>query len=137
MAETTNAPAPAAAAQNTEATTTQPAPDGAAKDKKAPGFFDNPLLLVILAGVWIWFFYSMKKNKKRQAQRKEELNKLNKGDKVVTIGRVHGVITKSDEKTFTIKPDHSKDYTMTFDREALLRVEREDDKEGGKEEEGK
>jgi len=94
------------------------------------GFFDNPTLLIILVGIWVLFFFSWRKNKSKEReqreQREKELNTIGKGDKVVTIGRVHGVVVRTDEKTFTIKPDPNKDYTMTFDREALLRVVNKD-----------
>ncbi len=124
MAETTTPAAPAAApAQNAamEASTTQPVPKAEGAEAKKPAISWH--WFIILGAVWLWFLYSMKKNKKRQQQQKEEMNNLDKGDRVVTIGRVHGVVTKCDEKTFTIKPDNNKDFTMTFDREALLRNE--------------
>ncbi len=102
----------------------------AAEAKPQPGFFENPTILIILAGIWLLFLLSWRSGKKRERaareQREQELNGIVKGDKVVTIGRVHGVVVKTDEKTFTIKPDPNKDYTMTFDREALLRVLKKD-----------
>lgn len=109
-------------------------PNGKTAEEAPKSFFDNTTLLVLLAAVWVWFLFSMRKNKRRQQERQQELQKLCEGDHVVTIGRVHGIITKFDDKTFTIKPDHKKDYTMTFDREALLRVVREDEdgKDAGK-----
>ena len=104
--------------------------DGAPAAEAPKGFFDNPTLLIILVGIWVLFFFSWRKNKSKEReqreQREKELNTIGKGDKVVTIGRVHGVVVRTDEKTFTIKPDPNKDYTMTFDREALLRVVNKD-----------
>lgn len=128
--EATAPAAPAApatkAAPTIESGTVQPVPGKDGEQKQPESFFGSSTMLIILAAVWIWFIYSMRKNKKKQQQRQEEMQKLGKGDHVVTIGRVHGVVVKADEKTFTIKPDSSKDFTMTFDREALLRVERAD-----------
>lgn len=108
-----------AVATGSEATTTQPA-DGAAE--KAPSFFDSPLMLVGLGAVWIWLIYSMRKNKKKQKAAKEKLNEIKKGDKVVTIGRIHGEIVKLTEDTMTIKPDKKSDFTLTFDRTAIMSV---------------
>ena len=105
---------------STQATTAQPAKDAPAK--KSPGFFDSPLMLVALGAVWIWLIYSMRKNKKKQKAAKEKLNSINKGDKVVTIGRIHGEIVKLNDETFTIKPDKKSDFTLTFDRNAIMSV---------------
>ncbi len=104
----------------TTAGTTQPAA-GAAK-KNAGGFFDSPLMLVALGAVWIWLIYSMRKNKKKQKAAKEKLNNIKKGDKVVTIGRIHGEIVKLTDTTFTIKPDKKSDLTLTFDRGAVMSI---------------
>ena len=105
---------------STQATTAQPGKD--AQAKKAPGFFDSPLMLVILGAVWIWLIYSMRKNKKKQKKAKEKLNNISKGDKVVTIGRIHGEVVKLTEDTFTIKPDKKSDFTLTFDRNAIMSI---------------
>ena len=118
-----------ASAPVTQSAGTSQAQPGA-EAKPQPGFFDNPTLPLILVGIWVLFIFSWRNGKKKERaareQREQELNGIVKGDKVVTIGRVHGVVVKTDEKTFTIKPDPNKDYTMTFDREALLRVLKKD-----------
>ncbi len=107
-------------AQNAEATTAQPA-EGEAQ-KESPGFFDSPLMLVALGAVWIWLIWSMRKNKKKQKEAKAKLNDIKKGDKIVTIGRVHGEIVALTDATITIKPDKKSDYTLTFDRAAIMSV---------------
>lgn len=105
-----------------EAGTEQLAPGAAAEAKPQ----ENTTWMLILVGVWVLFFFFWRNNKKREKaqreKREQELNTIGKGDKVVTIGRIHGTVVRADEKTFTIKPDPNKDYTMTFDREALLRI---------------
>lgn len=143
MESTTATPAapaaPAAAPATTPALNSAPVQEAGSLQKEdaakpAPqgldGLFQNPTLLIILVGIWVLFFFSWRSNKRKERaqreQREQELNLIAKGDKVVTIGRVHGVVVKADEKTFTIKPDSNKDYTITFDREALLRVVKKD-----------
>ncbi len=118
-----------AVATGTDATTTQPA-DGA--EGASPSFFDSPMMLVGLGAVWIYLIYSMRKNKKKQKAAKEKLNELKKGNKIITIGRIHGTIVKLTDDTFTIKPDNKSDFTLTFDRSAIMTVIDENAKEGDK-----
>jgi preprotein translocase subunit YajC len=93
-----------------------------------PSLLNSPWFLVIIAAVWILFLWASRRSSKKQEQkRREELNAISKGDRVVTIGRMHGVVTAMTDKTFTVKPDPNKDYVMMFDREALLRVENKKD----------
>jgi preprotein translocase subunit YajC len=86
--------------------------------------FGGMWMLVVIIGVWVLFLWTSRKNsKKQQKKREEEINSLNKGAKVITIGRLHGTVVSTTDTTFTIRPDPAKDYTLTFDREALLRYE--------------
>jgi len=57
---------------------------------------------IILMGV-IFYFLLYRPQKKEQARRTEMLNSLKKGDRVVSIGGLHGTITALSEKTVTIK----------------------------------
>ncbi len=83
-------------------------------------FFSSPLFLIII-GVWVWVFFSTRKQKQKEAKRKEELDAIKKGDKVMTIGRMHGVVVGLTPETMTIKPDSKSATTITFDRVALLK----------------
>jgi preprotein translocase YajC subunit len=105
--------------------TEQPVLEGqVAEEQPQSSIWDNWLLWIVVA-MWVWFLFG---NKKRKAQREQEKkdrerrNALEKGDRVVTIGRMHGKVVAFTEKTVTIKPDDKSEYSMTFDREALLRV---------------
>lgn len=51
----------------------------------------------------IFYFMLYRPQKKEQKKRSEMLNSLKKGDKVVTIGGMYGVITAINEKTVTLK----------------------------------
>lgn len=92
--------------------------------QKAPSIFDNWLIWAV-AALWIWFLFGNKK--RRQARQNEKIEQerrgsLQKGDNIVTIGRVHGKVVSVNDKTVTIKVDPKSDYTLTFDREAIFRV---------------
>lgn len=57
---------------------------------------------IVLMGV-IFYFLLYRPQKKEQQRRTEMLNSLKKGDRIVTIGGVHGTITAITEKIVTIK----------------------------------
>jgi preprotein translocase subunit YajC len=101
-----------------------------------PSMLNSPWFLVAIAGIWMLFIWTSRRNSKKQEQkRREELGGIARGDRVVTIGRMHGVVVGTTDKTFTVRPDPNKDYQITFDREAVLRVEN-NKKDGDKEVEG-
>lgn len=57
---------------------------------------------IVLMGV-IFYFLLYRPQKKEQQRRNEMLNSLKKGDRVVTIGGVHGTITAITDKIVTVK----------------------------------
>ena len=86
--------------------------------------------------MWGWWLFT---NKKRKAQREEEKKEkerrenIRKGDRLVTIGRLHGVVSGLTDDTVIIKPDSKSDVTLTFDRQAIHRVMPRPGEEEGKE----
>ncbi|MBP2663690.1 MAG: yajC: preprotein translocase, YajC subunit [Firmicutes bacterium] len=57
---------------------------------------------IVLMGV-IFYFLLYRPQKKEQQRRKELLDSLKKGERIVTIGGLYGTITALSEKTVTIK----------------------------------
>ncbi len=107
-----------------DVTALEEAPVEPVQEAKAPSIWDNWLLFAVLA-LWIWYFFGNKKRKLAKAKEKQEQERrerLEKGDEIVTIGRMHATVTHVGEATVTVKPDPKSDYTMTFDRQAILRV---------------
>jgi len=119
----TGAPPSAAApaGENSQAADTEQKPAGPPpREPQWTDFFSSPLFLIIIA-VWVWVFFSARKQKQKDAKRKEELNQLKKGDKIITIGRMHGTVVGLTTETMTIKPDSKSATTITFDRGALFK----------------
>jgi preprotein translocase subunit YajC len=58
-----------------------------------------PLILIVLV---FYFFFIRPQMKKSKDQRKYR-EALKKGDKIITIGGIHGKIVEVQEKTFTIE----------------------------------
>lgn len=112
-----------AAGDNTHAVQ-EVAAEGQEAERPQSSIWDNWLLWVVVA-MWVWFLFGNKKRKAQRAQEKQERERresLQKGDKIVTIGRMHGKVVAFTDQTVTLKPDSKHEYTMTFDREAIYKV---------------
>ena len=72
----------------------------------APGAFGSfgfliPMLLVFV----IFYFLLIRPQKKEQQKTERMISQLQKGDKIITIGGIHGVVSSTKEKTIIIKVD--------------------------------
>lgn len=68
----------------------------------------------------IFYFLLIRPQQKKQRQRSTMLNALKKGDKVVTIGGLHGTIDAITDDTIVLKVN---DVTkLTFDRASINNV---------------
>lgn len=75
-----------------------------------------PFILMIV----LFYFLLIRPNQKRQKAIQEMQNNLQKGDKIVTIGGLHGIIDAIDEDKIVIKcGDGSR---LTYDRTAVREV---------------
>lgn len=80
-----------------------------------------PLLLIIV----IMYFFMIRPQNKKQKELQRMLDALKKGDKVVTIGGIHGVVThvNQDKKTVTVKVDEN--TKLEFTRSAISGLDEE------------
>lgn len=76
----------------------------------------SPLILMFL----VLYFLLIRPNQKRQKTRSEMLNKLKKGDKVVTIGGLHGTILEITDDNVVLRVNDT--TKMTFERSAVNSV---------------
>lgn len=75
--------------------------------------FIVPLVLMFA----VFYFLLIRPQKKKQATRNNMLNALQKGDKIVTIGGLHGTLLELSDDTVVIRVN---DVTkLTFDRNAI------------------
>ena len=101
----------------------QPAP---AQDS----IFSGPFIWILLLGFIAFQFIFSSKNRKRQQAEAEKLKALSKGDRVLTIGRMHGTVVALTDDTMTLKTDEKGINTLVFDRAALYKIlSRPDDKD--------
>ncbi|RCK77370.1 MAG: Preprotein translocase subunit YajC [Ignavibacteriae bacterium] len=60
-------------------------------------------LIMFAAIIAIFYFMIIRPQQKRQKERQKMLDSIQKGDKVITIGGVHGTVVGMDEKTVLIQ----------------------------------
>lgn len=75
-----------------------------------------PLLVMFV----LFYFLLIRPQQKRQKAVQTMQNELQKGDKIITIGGLHGIVDAIDEGTIVIKcGDGSR---LTYDRAAIREV---------------
>lgn len=62
-----------------------------------------PLVLIFI----VFYFLMIRPQQQREKKRKQMIAELKKGDKVITIGGVHGTIQQIDETSVLVQADSS------------------------------
>src|SRR5574344_553137 len=75
-----------------------------------------PLILIVL----IMYFFMIRPQNKKQKETEKMIAALKKGDKVVTIGGIHGVVSSTKEQTVVVKVDD--ETKIEFNRTAIATV---------------
>ncbi len=75
-----------------------------------------PLILLFV----IFYFLLIRPQQKQQKKRQEMLKSLKKGDRVVTIGGIHGVIKEIDDAMLSLRV--ADNLNLKFSRAAIDRV---------------
>lgn len=75
-----------------------------------------PLILIVV----IMYFFMIRPQSKKQKETQKMIDALKKGDKVVTIGGIHGTISLTKEKTVIVKVDDN--TKIEFNRTAIATV---------------
>jgi preprotein translocase subunit YajC len=83
----------------------------------------NPLLsfLPLVAIIAIFYFLILRPQNKKQKETQKMLAALKKGDRIVTIGGIHGVIQSVKESSVIVKVDEN--TKMEFNRGAISTIE--------------
>lgn len=80
------------------------------------GFVGLLLPLVLIFGVFYFFIY--RPQQKREEEHQQMVDNLEQGDKIVTVGGVHGTIQKIEEESVLAQVD-SKGTKLRFDKDAI------------------
>ena len=87
----------------------------------AAGGFGMLMPLVLIVG--IMYLFMIRPQQKKQKETQKMLDALKKGDKVVTIGGIHGTIASVKENTVLVKVDDN--TKIEFNRTAMATVANE------------
>ena len=74
-----------------------------------------------IAIIAIFYLFLIRPQNKKQKETEKMLAALKKGDKVVTIGGIHGVVSSVKEKTVVVKVDDN--CKMEFSRSAISGID--------------
>lgn len=82
------------------------------------------VLLPIILMLGVFYFLLIRPQKKQERVRKEMLRDLQKNDKVVTIGGIHGVVAsvRKEDEIVTLKVGESENVRLKFARSAISRI---------------
>lgn len=88
----------------------------------APAEGSNPLLtfLPLILIFVVFYFFIIRPQKKKEDTRKKMIEAVRKGDKVVTIGGVHGTVTQVDDASVLIQADAN--VKLRIDKNAIANV---------------
>lgn len=80
----------------------------------------TPTLIMFALIFVIFYFFIIRPQNKKQKETEKMIASLKKGDKVITIGGIHGTVTATKEQTVIIKVDDN--AKIEFNRTAISSV---------------
>lgn len=86
------------------------------------------IMLFVIIGL-LFYFLIIRPQKREQAQKQRMIASLEKGDRVVTIGGIHGTVAGIDQNRNTVTIDVGKNVKIEFSRNAISSVEKKGKKQ--------
>jgi len=77
-----------------------------------------PFLVLIL----VMYFLMIRPAQKKQKEVQNMQNNLQKGDKIITIGGMHGEVESFDQKHMYVRTEDADGAVLKFDRVALKEI---------------
>lgn len=81
------------------------------------------MIIFLVLIIVVFYFFMIRPQQKKQKQMQNFRDSLKKGDKIVTIGGIHGKILNTDETTFVIEVEDG--TKLRIDKNAVAVDERE------------
>lgn len=75
-----------------------------------------PLILIFI----VFYFFIIRPQKKKEDERKKMIGAVKKGDKVVTIGGIHGTVLSVDDGSLLVQVDTN--TKLRIDKNAVANV---------------
>lgn len=80
------------------------------------------LMMVLIAAAF--YFIILRPQSKEKKERQRQMDSLAKGDTIVTIGGLHGEVTKVAKDGKTVEVEVSKNVRLTFNKSAVATIVR-------------
>ncbi|MBM3333180.1 preprotein translocase subunit YajC [Candidatus Sumerlaeota bacterium] len=97
-------------------------PEGTPTQPRPPGFGELlPWLALIFFAMYLFI---LRPQRRDQAQKEKMIRSLEKGDRVITIGGIHGAVASIDETNKTVTIEVGKGVRIDFSRQAIASVEK-------------
>ena len=82
----------------------------------------NPLIgfLPIILIFIVFYFFLIRPQKKKEEERKQMITSVKKGDKIITIGGVHGTVTQVDDASVLAQVDTN--TKLRVDKNAIASI---------------
>jgi preprotein translocase subunit YajC len=81
-----------------------------------------PLVLIFI----VFYFFMIRPQQKKQKDREKVLDSLKRGDKIVTIGGIHGTVAGIDTDKKTVLIQVGDTTKIKFDRTAIANIEKQE-----------
>ena len=81
-----------------------------------------PLILIFV----VFYLFLIRPQQKKQKEREKVLESLKRGDKVVTIGGMHGTVAGIDSEKKTVLVQVGENLKIKFDRSAIASTEKQE-----------
>ena len=73
---------------------------------QTPGGGAGTMNLIFIGGILlVFYFFMIRPQQKKQKDQKKFIGAIKKGDKVVTLGGIHGKVSAMDDDTITLEVD--------------------------------
>ncbi|MDZ4700744.1 MAG: preprotein translocase subunit YajC [Rhodothermales bacterium] len=78
-----------------------------------------PLVLIFV----VFYFFMIRPQQKRESERKKMIEAVKKGERVVTIGGIHGTVAQVDESSVLVEIDKGSSTKIRVDKSAIARID--------------
>jgi preprotein translocase subunit YajC len=91
----------------------------------AGGDIQSTIMLFAALGFLLWLIV-LRPQKKERAERQKLIDSVAKGDRIVSIGGIHGKVSDVDQTHNLVSVEIAPKVTMKFSRSAIQTVEKKD-----------
>ncbi len=86
-----------------------------AQTQQGPNLLSN---LLLFGGIMIIFYFFMIRPQQQKIKKEKQFREnLKKGDKIITVGGLHGKIVQIEDRTVVVEVDNH--VKLTFEKEAI------------------